>query len=119
MSVVTILQMADRVSGLMEERLGLRGQSLAEQVARGGRRLPRRVRRAATIVADAAEMAPHPRLQVRINEEQVAVAYDQCLQYLGRIGRGARMRARLGAAGLALVTALLIGIGLMIWRGQI
>lgn len=119
MSVVTILQMADRVSALMEQRLGLQGQDLAEKIARGGRRLPRRVRRAAGIVADAAEMAPHPRLQVRIDEEQVAIAYDQCLRYLGPLGRGARLRSRLVTIGLSVLAALLVGAGLLAWRGRL
>jgi len=119
MGVMTILQMADRVSGLLEDRLGLRGQDLSEKLARGRRHLPRRVRRAVQVVADAAEMAPHPRLQLRIDEEQVAIAYDQCLRYLGPLGRGARMRARLVSLGVALLVALVAGVALLAWRGLI
>lgn len=119
MSVMTILQMASRVSDLLEQRLGLRGDDLAEQIARGKWRLPRRVRRAAGVVAEAAAMAPHPRLQIRIDEEQVAIAYDQCLRYLAPLGRGARVRSRLVSVWLALAGAAVVAIGLMLWRGQI
>ncbi len=47
MGVVTITQMADRVSSLMEERLGARGRTLEEKLRSAGRKLPRKVRDAA------------------------------------------------------------------------
>ena len=47
MSAVTILQMTQRVSALLEERLGARGRTLEDKMRKAGRRLPKKVRFAA------------------------------------------------------------------------
>jgi hypothetical protein len=95
MSAITIQQMADRVAGLMEDRLRIRGAGLSDKLARGGRSLPRRVRKAAEVLAEAAQMSQNPRLLLQINHEHVAEAYDTCLRYLAPLGAGARRVAML------------------------
>lgn len=60
MSAVTITQMADRVSALIEERLGVRGRGLEDKIRKAGRRLPKRVREAASYLAEAGQMAQIP-----------------------------------------------------------
>ena len=74
MSVATIRQMADRVADLMETRLRVKGRDLPEKLKRGGGRLPRKVRNAASLLAEASEMALNPKLQVRVDEGRVAEA---------------------------------------------
>ena len=74
MSAVTIQQMADRVAGLMEERLRIRGVGLAEKLRKGGRLLPRRVRVAAEFLAQAAAMAQNAKLLMQIDDGAVAGA---------------------------------------------
>lgn len=123
MSAVTITQMADRVSALIEERLGVRGRSLADKERRAGRRLPRRVREAVSVLAEAAEMAQVPKLQVRVDESRVAEAYDICLRHLGGLNRGERRKTVLvgmaaSAAFGVLVVALLV-IAVVYWRGLV
>ena len=123
MSAITITQMADRVSALIEERLGVRGRSLDDKLRRAGRRLPKRVREACEVLAEAGVMAQNPKLLVRVDETRVAEAYDICLKFLNRLGRGDRRKgAILGvAASVAfslLVVALLV-IGFLYWRGLI
>lgn len=123
MSVATIRQMADRVSGLMDERLGIKGRDLREKLKRGGGRLPRRVRTAASVLAEAAEMALTPKLQVRVDEAKVAEAYDICVRHLSPIGRADRRRGMLSSIGASIAFSLLVVgaglIGFLVWRGHL
>lgn len=120
MSAVTIQQMADRVAGLMEERLGIRGKGLSEKLKRGKRALPRNVRLAAVELADLAEKAKNPKLLVQIDQARVAVCYDTCLKYLSGLSAGsARMRALVRiVATVALGLLLVVGVVLMVQRLQ-
>jgi hypothetical protein len=123
MSAVTIIQMTDRVAALLEERLGVRGRTLQDKVRKAGRRLPKKVRAAADYLADAQAMAQNPKLLVRLDEGEVADAYDICLRHLGGVNRGERRRsAVLGAAAsaaFAIFIVMLLAIGVIYWRGLI
>lgn len=123
MGAVTIQQMADRVAALMEERLHIKGRGLGEKLGRGGRRLPRRVRRAAGQLAQFSEMAKSPKLLLQVDEAQVAAAYDTCVRHLGGIGLWDRRRAMLmGMLTSAMSSLLVVGmlvVGVLIWRGYL
>lgn len=94
MSAIPLQQMADRVAGLMEERLGIRGTGLAEKLRRGGRHLPRSVRAKARELADFAEKARNPKLLMQIDQARAAECYDVCLRYLTAQRAGSvRLRA--------------------------
>ncbi len=116
MSAVTIQQMADRVAGLMEERLGIRGKGLSEKLKRGKRLLPRSVRAAAVELADLAEKAQNPKLLVQIDQTRVAACYDQCVRYLSsRKAGSASMRALVGMAatvafGMLVLAAVVLAV---------
>lgn len=121
MSGVGVQQMAGRVAELMEVRLRVRGRGLGEKLRRGGRLLPRKVRRKAEFLAQSAEQAAVPRLQMQLDHERIAEAYDACVRYLKPLGASARRRAILldmvtGFASGILVTAVLV-LGLLVWRG--
>lgn len=123
MSAATVLQMVDRVSALLDERLGLRGRSLSDQLRKAGRRLPGKVRAAVSLLSEAQEMVQNPKLQVRVDEARVAEAYDICLRHLGTIKPGKRMQSAVlnvaaSAAFAVLVVALLVA-GFIYWRGLI
>lgn len=121
MGAATVQQMADRVAALIEERLRVRGQGLGEKVKRAGRALPRRVREAATRLAEAARMAQNPKLLVQIDEEQVAADYDLCLRHLSGISAGDRWLGWLIAFGanavITLIVVALMVLGVLYWRG--
>ncbi|MGA0541802.1 hypothetical protein [Neotabrizicola sp. VNH66] len=123
MSVATIRQMADRVADLMETRLRVKGRDLPEKLKRGGGRLPRKVRNAASLLAEASEMALNPKLQVRVDEGRVAEAYDICVRHLAPIGRADRRRGALASVGASIAFSLLVvGGGLiafLVWRGYL
>jgi hypothetical protein len=123
MSAVTIIQMADRVSSLLEERLGTRGRTLPDKLRKAGRRLPRRVRAAAVALAEAREMAQNPKLLVQVDEAQVAQNYDIVLRHLGGVDRGALRRgAILNFVASVAFSILVVGIGVvcyLVWRGYV
>ncbi|HEX9859406.1 MAG TPA: hypothetical protein VGA75_13685 [Paracoccaceae bacterium] len=123
MGAVTIQQMADRVAALMEERLAVRGRDLAEKLRRGGRRLPRGVRAAADTLATAAQMAQNPKLLLRVDEGQVAEAYDLCLKHLGAVNlRGRRIALLIGMArsiAISLLAVVALVVGVLKWRGYL
>jgi hypothetical protein len=120
MTGVPLQQMADRVAGLMEERLRVRGQGLAEKLRKGGRLLPRKVRASAEVLATAAQMAQNPKLLMQVDQQQAAAAYDVCLRHLGKAARRGRADGLVSVvASIAvsvLVVALLV-VGVLYWRG--
>lgn len=120
MSAITIQQMADRVAALMEQRLGVRGNGLAEKLRRGGRRLPRKVRAEAQELADFAEKAKNPKLLVQMDQARVAACYDGCLRYLrGLQGSSASLRVLVRVlATVALGLLLVGGVVLLVQRLQ-
>lgn len=123
MTAVAIRQMADRVGALMDERLCIRGTGLDDRLARGGRLLPLRVRKAARGLAAAAEGARDPRRLMQIDFEQVSADYDICVRHLTGLGPWARwMGTALTFARVSLAAGLLaagVGYALMRWRGLV
>lgn len=114
MGAITIQQMADRVAGLMEDRLRARGDGLAAKLRSAGRKLPRRVRKAAENLAEAAHMSQNPKLLLQINDEHVADAYDICVRHLAALGKTARRKGLLGSIAAQVVFGLIVVIGLAI-----
>lgn len=123
MSAVTIQQMADRVSALMEERMSVKGQGLAAKLKRAGRRLPHRVREAAGRLAESAHLSQHPRLLLQIDEARVAEDYDTCVRYLTALDVWDRRKGVLislvGSIVLSLLTAGALLAAFAYWRGLI
>lgn len=123
MGVTTVQQMADRVAALMEQRLNVGGKGLREKLKRGGRRLPRKIRREAEYLAEVAELALHPKVQLMLDDARIAAAYDACVKYLNPIGATQRMKGALIGVGGSIAFALLAVsaglIGVMVWRGLI
>lgn len=116
----SVQQMAGRVAELMEQRLRIRGANLIDKLRRGGRFLPRRVRREAEYLAKSAEAARNPRMQMQLDYEKIARAYDVCVRYLKPLGASARRKAVLfemltGFASGIVVTAVLV-LCLLVWR---
>ncbi len=116
-------QLADRVAQLMEDRLRIRGQGLAEKLRRGGRLLPRRVRAEAEYLVRASTEAQVPKLALRLDHERITRAYDACVRYLKPLGAGARRKAVLlnlatSLAIVALGTFALVLV-VLVWRGYL
>ncbi len=123
MSAVTIQQMAERVTSLMEERLRIKGSGLREKLRKGGRLLPRKVRAAAERLADAAEKSKNPKLLLQVDEAAVVAAYDICSKHLTKIDAShRRMTGILGTASSLAAILLFVGlivVGVLYWRGYV
>lgn len=121
MSAIAIQQMADRVAELMETRLGIKGRGLAEKLKRGGGKLPRKVRTAASELSKAAEMAQSPKLYLQLDQAAIAQNYDLCLRHLGGLQKWARRRALMENWLLSLLTSLIVLAAIIAailrWRG--
>lgn len=120
---ISVQQMADRVAELMEARLRVKGDGLSAKLKRGGRFLPRRVLTAAEVLARANEHAHAPHLQMQLDPEKTANAYDICVRYLKPLGGGARRKAWIlgmasTIAAVLLVTVVLF-VSVLVWRGFI
>ena len=121
MSAVTIQQMADRVADLMEQKLRLRGNGLAEKTRKAGRLLPKKVRLAAQALAEASAMAQVPKLYLQMDAEKIAADYDICLKHLGAVQAGTRGKTLMvtmasGVAFSLLAVAVLVLV-VVWWRG--
>jgi hypothetical protein len=121
MSAVTIQQMADRVAGLMEERLRVRGAGLTEKLLKGGRLLPRRVRAQAEALAQSAALSHNPKLLMQMDQVALAQAYDVCVKHLNGVNAWERRKgAILGFAASVAASLLLVGalvLAVLRWRG--
>jgi hypothetical protein len=121
MGATGILQMADRVAALMEERLGVRGDGLAAKLRRGGRKLPSAVLAEAEHLARVAAQAENPKLLAQIDQARAARAYDACVRHLKQARkwdrRGDMLLGVLGRAATILLATGAVAVGLAWWRG--
>lgn len=123
MSAISVQQMADRVAALMEERLGARGTGLAAKLKSRGSALPRKVRKAAEDLTQAAAMAQNPKLLLQTDHEALARNYDLCLRHLTSMKRHSRAWDRTVAIVASVAMSLLVVVVLIVavlrWRGLI
>lgn len=113
--------MADRIAGLMEERLRVRGRGLGQKLQKGARLLPPKLRPQAEMLAQAAEFAQNPKLMRQIDLEKVAQAYDQCVRHLGAIDVARRRRSTalgiLASIAFSLIAVAVLVLAALRWRG--
>ncbi|MDM7932986.1 hypothetical protein [Tabrizicola sp.] len=123
MSAVAIQQMADRVAGLMEERLKVGGRDLSAKLRRGRRLLPKKERDAAQLLAAAAEKSKNPKLLGQIDMGEVADSYDVCVRHLMTVDPAGRRRdtiaGMLASVGFGVLVLILGIIALLAWRGYL
>ena len=123
MSAITVQQMADRVAQLMEARLRIRGNGLAEKLRHARGMMPRRVQAEAAILAKYAALAQNPKMLPQVDQHRVAEAYDTCVQHLNGVGQIERVRSMaLGIASSILFRMLVVGgllLWFLIWKGYV
>ncbi len=123
MGVVTVQQMADRVSELLGERLRVKGDTLEARLRKAGRRLPRKVRDAGAVLVQATQMIRNPKLMHLVDDETVATAYDTCLRHLNTVNPNEAMKTLLVGIAAHIAFSLLVVAVLVIvtlyWRGLI
>lgn len=123
MSVVTVQQMADRVSALLQERLGVRGDTLEGRLGRAGRRLPRKVRDAGAVLVQATQMTRNPRLMHLVDDQTVALAYDTCLRHLNTVDPVAARKGLIldiaARIAFAILVVAVLFVAVIYWRGMV
>jgi len=118
-----ITDWADEVERLMAERLRIRGRDLSRQIDKAGRLLPKAVRRDARYLAEAARLAPNPKLRRMIDVDKAARAHAVVTAHLATIDPKVRARTRLlRILAVIAFNVLLIGgllIAYLVWRGVV
>lgn len=123
MDPMALQQMTDRVARLMEQRLGAKGHGLQAKLRARSRALPRKVRRAVAVLAEAEALAAAPKIARQLDPARVQRAHDIAVHHLQPLGAADRLRATILGIAASVVLALLVtGAGVlavMVWRGLI
>ncbi|PRY79593.1 hypothetical protein CLV80_102238 [Yoonia maritima] len=103
--VHTIDQQVAEIRGLLETRLRVRGHSLAVQVRKAGRALPRAVRRDLAYMVQSADLVKNPKLARMVDPSHAQRAHRNAVAYLNTINpRERRITAAVNVvASIALV----------------
>ncbi|SMX32049.1 hypothetical protein [Actibacterium lipolyticum] len=121
MAEVTVKQLADEISELMEERLGVGGHDLAAKIKRAGRLLPRHVRRDAEAVAQAVPMAKNPKLMKQIDLPRLEAAERRVVSHLKTVDRAERRKdavlGLLGSISFSLIAVFALLVTVLVWQG--
>ena len=108
---------------LMAERLGVGPGNLSRQIRRAGRRLPRRLRKDAAVLARAEPLTRHPRLSRLIDPVEVARAEARLARHLRAIDparqRRDRRQDRLAAIGFYILVTFALVVTVLWWRGYV
>jgi hypothetical protein len=112
---IIILQKANRISELLEERAGVKGASLEVRLGRAGRVLPAEARQAGWRIAMAERKARQGDLEA-VDEYRFDDDYRLCLRHLQMIAPGAQgvppVRSALHSGVTVVLSGLMIYIGL-------
>ncbi|MFI2770223.1 hypothetical protein [Ruegeria faecimaris] len=108
---------------LLRDKLGVRDKTLTASVKKAKRQLPRRIYKQAMVLAQAEQMAAHPKLRLVLDNPKLIQASEEVQKHLGGINLAdRRMGWFLGMLGgltfnlLAFSALLLI---FMLWQGLI
>ncbi|WP_171210875.1 hypothetical protein [Ruegeria sp. HKCCA5426] len=108
---------------LLRDKLGVHGKTLTESVKKAKRQLPRRIFKQAMLLAQAEQMAAHPKLRLVLDTPKLARASEEVQKHLGGINLAdRRMGWFLGmlsslAFNLLVLSALLLVF--LRWQGFI
>lgn len=121
MNPITVHQMTERVSQLLAQRLGAKGQTLQARLDSRARALPRKVRRAARNLAQIEAVVGAPKVIRQANMEEISKDYDICVKHLAPLGTRARLLGLLLSMSASALFALVVTgaavTGVLVWRG--
>lgn len=118
---LTMHQMVDEVRAALADKLRVRGRSLAVQVRKAGRRLPRAVRRDAVYLVQTIGLVDNPKLARMIDMRRAQLAHRNILVFLETVDvaaerRGIALQIAASIALVLLVTGLLL-LFVLVQRG--
>ncbi|MEL6682186.1 MAG: hypothetical protein AAFQ09_06015 [Pseudomonadota bacterium] len=94
------------LQSLLDEKLGVRGRTLAVQVRKAGRLLPRHVRRDATYIATSVALSENPKLSRMVDQARLQKAHSNVTAYLTTIN----VTERRVTAGLNLAASIVFAL---------
>ena len=119
-----IQHMAQEVAQQMKEQLSIRrGRDLRAKLRRTGILMPKRVKREAGYLADAAKLVENPKLFKMVDQTRVKFAHRLCLEYLRDVDpyerRKGMLLSSLGGLAFGLLGLFGIVIGVLVWQGYL
>ncbi len=108
---------------LLRKKLGVKDKTLTASVRRAKRRLPRKIYKQAMILAQAEQMADHPKLRLVLDTPRLAQASDDVQAHLNAINladrRWGAFLSFLGSLALGLIALGALTVVVLRWRGFI
>ena len=105
----------------MAKQLRVRGDGLADVTEKAGRKLPRHLKRDASVLIEAEALAAHPKLGRLVNERQVRKAEKRLARFLDKQNPAAERRGEIldmiAKIAFVFVTVVLAVFFLLLWRG--
>jgi hypothetical protein len=113
--VKTIEQNIADIRALLETKLRVRGASLAVQLRKARRHLPRAVRRDLTYLIDSAELSQNPKLVRMVDATRVARAHRNAVAFLENVEMREQRITGLINVVAAIALAVLVTAALVIY----
>jgi hypothetical protein len=108
---------------LLRKKLGVKDKTLAESIRKAKRLLPRRIYKQALMLANAEQMAAHPKLRLVLDAPTLARASEEVQTHLSGINRADRrlgwFLGMLGGLAFNLLALLALLIIFLRWQGFI
>ncbi len=108
---------------LLRKKLGVKDKTLIASVRRAKRRLPRKVYKQALVLAEAEQMAEHPKLRMVLDMPRLEKASDEVQGHLNAINLAERrwgwFLSFLGSLALGLIVLAALAVFVLRWRGYI
>ncbi len=119
----TTADLAEAVSLMLQQKLGVRGAGLEDKLARAGRRLPRRIRRRVAEIAEAEKREGNPKLARMTDPAALAQAFDEVEAHLNRIDvadrRWGAVLGMLGSVAISLLVVFAALVSYLVWQGHL
>ncbi|SFR33735.1 hypothetical protein SAMN04488005_0542 [Yoonia tamlensis] len=113
--VALIEQTVADIRALLETRLRVRGASLAVQLRKARRQLPRAVRRDLTYLVETAELVKNPKLVRMVDMNRVARVHRNTVAYLESVNMREQRITTLINVVATIALALLVTAGMVIY----
>ncbi len=108
---------------LMRKKLGMRDKTLTASVRKAKRQLPRRIYKQALLLANAEQMAAHPKLRLVLDTPKLVKASEEVQAHLSGINLADRrwgwFLSFLGSLALGFLALSALALIVLRWRGFI
>ncbi len=111
----------NRVSDLLEEKMGLTGDDMTGRLRKAARHMPRHVRRRARMLTDSLALAQHPKLRLTLDMPALGSAARVVTQWLESVDPAERRKdlvlGILASLSFNLIAVFTLVLVVLHWRG--